>query len=169
MSNNANEAFHLQEVTLHNSYLLPEGTKWVVYFVTALQGENKKIIFIGFTHNLSEKFKNHKRKLEFEFLDRMGYQINISWVVFPEGTCEKEGYAVLRCYTRAFEPKLNDDRNTIATLLGEETKKAQEKWEQEHYGYIDEQIESSQQNGDDQETVIKKIWEAIKERLMVHT
>jgi hypothetical protein len=78
MSNNANEAFYLQEVTLHNSYLLPEATKWVVYFVTALQGENKKIIFIGFTQNLSEKFKDHKRKLEFEFLDRMGYQINIS-------------------------------------------------------------------------------------------
>jgi hypothetical protein len=167
MSNNANEAFYLQEVTLHNSYLLPEKKRWVVYFVTALQGENKEIIFIGFTHNLCEKFKNHKRKLEFEFLERMGYQIKISWIVFPEGTCEREGYAVLRCYTRVFEPKLNDDRNTIAALLAEETKKAQEKWEQEQYQYVDKQIENSQQTGDNQEIVIKKIWEAIKERLMV--
>jgi hypothetical protein len=89
--------------------------------------------------------------------------------VFPEGTCEKEGYAVLRCYTRAFEPKLNDDRNTIATLLAEESKKAQEKWEQGQYGYLDKQIENLQQTGDDQDTVIRKMWEAIKERLMVHT
>ena len=142
MSNNANEAFYLQEVTLHHSYLLPENTKWVVYFVTALQGENKNIIFIGFTQNLSQKFKNHKRKLEFEFLDRMGYQINISWVVLPDGTLEREGYAVLRCYIRAFEPKLNDERNTIAMLLAEESKKTKENWEQGQYGYLDKQIEN---------------------------
>ncbi len=169
MSNNANESFYLQEVTLHNSYLLPEEKRWVVYFVTALQGENKKIIFIGFTQNLSEKFKDHKRKLEFEFLDRMGYQINISWVVLPDGTREREGYAVQKCYIRAFEPKLNDDRNTIAMLQAEESKRAKEKWEQGQYGYLDEQIENWQQNGDDQNTVIRKIWEAGKERLMVPT
>jgi hypothetical protein len=169
MSNNGNEAFYLQEVTLHNSNLLPEDKRWVLYFVTALQGENKKIIFIGFTHNLREKFKNHSRKLEFEFLDRMGYQINISWVVFPGGTLEKEVHAALKCYKRAFEPKLNDERNTISMLLAEETKKAQEKWEQEQYGYVHEQIETWQQTGDDQDTVIRKMWEAIKERLIVHS
>jgi hypothetical protein len=169
MSNNANETFYLQEVTLANSYWLPEDKKRVVYFVTALQGENKKIIFIGFTQNLSEKFKNHKRKLEFEFLDRMGYQINISWIVLPDGTREKEGYAVQRCYIRAFEPKLNDDQNTIPMLQAEESKRAKENWEQGQYGYLDKQIENWQQTGDDQDTVIRKMWEAIKERLMVHT
>jgi hypothetical protein len=169
MSNNANEAFYLQEVTLHNSYLLPEGTKWVVYFVTALQGENKNIIFIGFTQNLSQKFKDHKRKLEFEFLDRMGYQINISWVVLPDETLEREGYALLRCYIRAFEPKLNNEHNTIAMLLAEESKKAKENWEQGQYGYLNKQVENWQQSGDDQATVIRKIWEVGKERLMVHT
>jgi hypothetical protein len=76
---------------------------------------------------------------------------------------------VLKCYKRAFEPKLNDERNTIPTLLAEETKKAQEKWEQEQYGYVHEQIENWQQTGDDQDTVIRKMWEAIKERLMVHS
>jgi hypothetical protein len=54
-------------------------------------------------------------------------------------------------------------------LLAEETKKAQEKWEQEQYGYVHEQIETWQQTGDDQDTVIRKMWEAIKERLMVHS
>ena len=65
----------LEEIALANSHLLPE-TKKVVYFVTAMQGESKKIIYIGFTSNLRRKFKDHKRKMEFEFLDRMGYQIN---------------------------------------------------------------------------------------------
>jgi hypothetical protein len=99
----------------------------------------------------------------------MGYQINISWVVLPDGTLEREGYALLRCYIRAFEPKLNDDRNTIAMLLAEESKKAKENWEQGQYGYLNQQIENWQQSGDDQATVIRKIWEAGKERLMVHT
>src|ERR671916_1804420 len=105
------EDMTLEEMALANSHLLPE-TKKVVYFVTAMQGESKKIIYIGFTPNLRRKFKDHNRKLEFEFLDRMGYQINISWVVLPDGTPEKEGYAVQRCYIRAFEPKLNDQQNT---------------------------------------------------------
>jgi hypothetical protein len=110
-------------VALSNSHLLPDDKK-AIYFVTAMQGESKKIIFIGFTQNLRKNSSDHKRKLEFEFLDRMGYQINISWVVLPDGTREKEGYAVQRCYIRAFEPKLNDDLNTIAMLQAEESKKA---------------------------------------------
>jgi hypothetical protein len=69
----------IEEMALGNSHLLPEKKK-VVYFVTAMQGENKKIIYIGFTPNLRRKFASHKTKMEFEFLDRMGYQINISWI-----------------------------------------------------------------------------------------
>ena len=79
-----------EEMALGNSHLLPDRKK-VVYFVTAMQGESKKIIYVGFTPNLRKKFKDHKRKMEFEFLDRMGYQINISWMVLPEGTREKQG------------------------------------------------------------------------------
>jgi len=167
MSNNINEAFRLEEVALSNSHLLPEDKK-AIYFVTVMQGESKKIIFIGFAQNLRRKLASHKRKLEFEFLDRMGYQINISWVVLPDGTREKEGYAVQRCYIRAFEPKLNDDLNSIPMLQAEETRKQNENWEQGQYGFLDKQIESWQQSGDDQDTVIKKIWEAGKEHLIVN-
>jgi hypothetical protein len=102
----------LEEIALANSHLLPE-TKKVVYFVTAMQGESKKIIYIGFTPNLRRKFKDHKRKMEFEFLDRMGYQINISWIVLPEGTREKQGQVIQAYYVRAFEPKLNIHQNTL--------------------------------------------------------
>jgi hypothetical protein len=102
----------LEEMALANSHLLPE-TKKVVYFVTAMQGESKKIIYIGFTPNLRRKFKDHKRKMEFEFLDRMGYQINISWIVLPEGTREKQGQVIQAYYVRAFEPKLNIHQNTL--------------------------------------------------------
>ena len=167
MSNNTNEAFRLEEVALSNSHLLPDDKK-AIYFVTAMQGESKKIIFIGFAQNLRRKLATHKRKLEFEFLDRMGYQINISWVVLPDGTREKEGYAVQRCYIRAFEPKLNDDLNSIPMLQAEETRKQNENWEQGQYGFLDKQIESWQQSGDDQDTVIKKIWESGKEHLMLN-
>jgi hypothetical protein len=66
MSNNTNEAFRLEEVTLSNSRLLPDDKK-AIYFVTAMQGESKKIIFIGFAQNLRRKLATHKRKLEFEF------------------------------------------------------------------------------------------------------
>jgi len=167
MLNNTNEAFRLEEVALSNSQLLPDDKK-AIYFVTVMQGESKKIIFIGFTENLRRKIASHKRKLEFEFLDRMGYQINISWVALPDATREKEGYAVQRCYIRAFEPKLNDDLNTIARLQAEESKKQNENWDLGQYGYLDKQIENWQQSGNDQETLIKKIWEAGKERLMVN-
>jgi hypothetical protein len=168
MLNTASEAFSIQEVSLENSHLLPEDRKSIVYFVTAMQGENKKIIFIGFTENLRNKFANHKRKVDFEFLDRMGYQINISWIVLPEGSGHKEQDAVQRCYIWAFKPKLNCNQNTIATLQAEEARRQDENWEQCQYGYLDKQIEDWQQSGDDQDTLIKKIWEAGKERFLVN-
>jgi hypothetical protein len=168
MLNSADEAFSIQEVTLENSHLLPEDRKPRIYFVTAMPGENKQIIFIGFAKNLRRKFATHKRKMDFEFLDRMGYQINISWIVLPDGISNKQENAVQMCYIWAFKPKLNCNHNTIATLQAEEIRRQNEKWEQSQYGYLDKQIENWQQSGDDQETLIKKIWEAGKERLMVN-
>jgi hypothetical protein len=88
--------------------------------------------------------------------------------VLPEGTSHKQGYAAQRCYIRAFEPKLNNDQNTIVMLQGEESKKQNEIWEQGEYGYLDKQIENWRQSGDDQNTVIKKIWETGKQSLMVN-
>jgi len=166
MSNNTSEVFSIEEVTLENSHLLPEGKRGI-YFVTAMQGENKNIIFVGFTENLRRNFENHKRKIEFEFLTRMGYQINITWIVLPEGTSHEEGHAAQMCYIRVFESKLNENQNTFVRLQAEEAKKQSKNSEQRQYGYLDKKVESWQQNGDDQETVIKKIWEAIKERFMV--
>jgi hypothetical protein len=164
----SSEVFSIKEVTLENSHLLPDDNKKAIYFVTAMQGENKKIVFIGFTENLRRKFAAHKRKIEFEFLNRMGYQIKISWIGLPEGTSHKQGYAAQRCYIRLFEPKLNNDQNSIIVLQGEESKKQNENWEQAEYGYLEKQIENWRQSGDDQETIIKKIWEAGKESLMVN-
>ena len=157
----------LEETALGNSHLLPERKK-VVYFVTAMQGESKKIIYVGFTPNLRRKFKAHNRKMEFEFLDRMGYQINISWIVLPEGTREKEGQVIQMCYIRAFEPKLNTHQNTLAAVQVEESKKRIENLEQCKYEYLKKQVENWEQSGDDKDTIIKKIWEAGRERLMVN-
>jgi hypothetical protein len=157
------EVFSLEEVALENTHLLPEYGKKVIYFVTAMQGENKTFLYIGFTINLRKKFKNHHRKIEFEFLNRIGYQINISWVVLPNGIREKEGQAVQMCYIRAFEPKLNDDQNCFAIVQAEELKKQFENWEQGQYGYLKKQIESWEQSGDDKDTIIKKIWEVCKQ------
>jgi len=156
-----------EEMPLGNSHLLPEKKK-VVYFVTAVQGESKKIIYIGFTPNLRRKFKDHKRKMEFEFLDRMGYQINISWIVLPEGTREKEGQVIQMCYIRAFEPKLNTHQNTLTAVQVEESKKRIENLEQCKYEYLKKQVENWEQSGDDKDTIIKKIWEAGRERPMVN-
>jgi len=155
-----------EEMALGNSYLLPEKKK-VVYFVTAVQGESKKIIYVGFTPNLRKKFKDHKRKMEFEFLDRMGYQINISWIVLPDRMREKEGQVIQMCYIRAFEPKLNIHQNTLAAVQVEESKKRIENLEQCKYEYLKKQVENWEQSGDDKDTIIKKIWEAGRERPMV--
>jgi predicted GIY-YIG superfamily endonuclease len=164
----ASEAFSIEEVTLENSHLLPDDNKKAIYFVTPMQGENKEIVFIGFTENLRKKFAAHKRRIEFEFLNRMGYQTKISWIALPEGTSHEEGHAAQRRYIRAFEPKLNDTYNTIGMLQAQESKKQNENCEQNQYGYLDKRIKNLQQAGDNQETVIKKIWEEIKERLMVN-
>jgi len=167
MLNNTNETFCLEKLALSNSHLLPDENRKAIYFVTVIEGETKKIIFVGFTENLRRNFENHKRKIEFEFLTRMGYQINIFWIVLPEGTSHEEGHAAQMCYIRVFESKLNENQNTFVSLQAEEAKKQSKNSEQRQYGYLDKKVENWQQNGDDQETVIKKIWEAIKERFMV--
>jgi len=166
MLNNINETFRLEKLALSNSHLLPDENRKAIYFVTVIEGETKKIIFVGFTENLRRNFENHKRKIEFEFLTRMGYQINIFWIVLPEGTSHEEGHAAQMCYIRVFESKLNENQNSFVSLQAEETKKQSKNSEQRQYGYLDKKVENWQQNGDDQETVIKKIWEAIKERFM---
>jgi predicted GIY-YIG superfamily endonuclease len=157
----------LEEMALANSHLLPE-TKKVVYFVTAMQGESKKIIYIGFTSNLRRKFKDHKRKMEFEFLDRMGYQIHISWIVLPEGTRDKQAQVTQAYYVRVFEPKLNIHQNTFAAVQVEQLKKGIENLEQCKYDFLKKQVENWEQSGDDKDTIIKKIWEAGRDRLMVN-
>jgi hypothetical protein len=167
MSNNTNENFRLEKMALSDSHLLPNDNKKAIYFVTVMEGETKKIIFVGFTENLRKNFEKHKRKIEFEFLSRMGYQINIFWIVLPQGTSHEEAHAAQMCYIRVFESKLNENQNTFVSLQAEETKKQSKNSEQRQYGYLDKKVENWQQNGDDQETVIKKIWEAIKERFMV--
>ena len=157
----------LEEMALGNSHLLPEKKK-VVYFVTAMQGESKKIIYVGFTPNLRRKFKDNKRIMEFEFLDRMGYPINISWIVLPDRMREKEGQVIQMCYIRAFEPKLNIHQNTFAAVQVEESTKRIENLEQCKYESLKKQVENWEQSGDDKDTIIKKIWEAGRERLMVN-
>jgi predicted GIY-YIG superfamily endonuclease len=163
MLKDINEVFAVKEVALENINLLPECGQKVIYFVTAIQGETKIFLYIGFTINLSRKFKQHKRKIEFEFLSRIGYQINISWVVLPEGTREKEGQAIEMCYRRTFQPKLNGEQNSLAAVQAEESKKQFENREQQRYEYLKKQIENWEQSGEDKDTIIKKIWEVCKE------
>jgi hypothetical protein len=163
MLNNMSEVFSCEQVALENTHLLPEYGKKVIYFVTAMQGESKTFLYIGFTVNLRKKFKKHHRKIEFEFLNRIGYQINISWIVLPNGIREKEGHVVQRCYIQAFEPKLNEDQNSIARVQAEEGKKQFEDREQQRYEYLKKQIEEWEQSGDDKDTIIKKIWEVCKQ------
>jgi hypothetical protein len=133
-----------------------------------MQGESKKIIYIGFTSNLRRKFKDHNRKMEFEFLDRMGYQINISWIVLPEGTRDKQAQVIQAYYVRAFEPKLNIHQNTFAAVQVEQLKKGIENLEQCKYDFLKKQVESWEQSGEDKDTIIKKIWEAARERPIVN-
>jgi predicted GIY-YIG superfamily endonuclease len=104
------QVFSLEEIVWENTDLLPEHDKKVIYFVTTMQGESKTVLYIGFTVNLRKNFKNHHRRIEFEFLNKIGYQINISWIVLPDGTSHKEAQAVQMCYIRGFKPKLNDDQ-----------------------------------------------------------
>jgi hypothetical protein len=71
------------------------------------------------------------------------------------------------CYIRAFEPKLNIHQNTLAAVQVEESKKRIENLEQCKYEYLKKQVENWEQSGDDKDTIIKKIWEAGRERPMV--
>jgi hypothetical protein len=98
----------------------------------------------------------------------MGYQINISWIVLPEGTREKQGQVIQGHYVRAFEPKLNIPKNTLAAVQVEESKKRIENLEQCQYDSLKKQVENWEQSGDDKDTIIKKIWEAGRDRLMVN-
>jgi hypothetical protein len=86
----------------------------------------------------------------------------------PEGTREKQGQVVLGHYVRAFEPKLNIPKNTLAAVQIEESKKLIENLEQCQYDFLRRQVENLEQSGYDKDTIIKKIWEAGRERLMVN-
>src|SRR4028119_52135 len=149
MSNNTNETFRLEKMALSNSHLLPDENRKAIYFVTVIEGESKKIIFVGFTENLRRNFENHNRKIEFEFLIRMGYQINIFWIVLPQGTSHEEAHAAQMCYIRIFESKLNENQNTFVSLQAEEAKKQSKNSEQRQYGYLDKKVENWQQRSEE--------------------
>jgi hypothetical protein len=175
MLNIASEVFCVEKVTLENIDLLPEDRKPIVYFVMSTQGGHKNIVYIGFTHCLRQKWMNHHRKIEFEFLNRIGYQINIFGIVLPETTNHVEGQAVQALYRRVLQPKLNKDRNSFAVIQAEQIKKQVEileqngcenykepikKSRQDKYEDLKKQIEIWEQSGDDKSTIIDKIWTA---------
>ena len=175
MLNIASEVFCVEKVTLENIDLLPENRKSILYFVMSMQGEQKNIVYIGFTHSLRQKWVNHRRKVEFEFLNRMGYQISIFGIVLPEIISHAEAQAIHSLYQRIFEPKLNNNRNSFVVIQAEQIKKQIELCEQsgcEHYKepiknsrqneYEDwkKQIEIWEQSGNDKFTIIDKIWSA---------
>jgi len=163
MLKNINQVFAVKELALENMDLLPETLETVIYFVTATQEKSKNFFYMGFTSNLRKKFKKHNREVEFEFLKKIGYQINIFWVVLPQGITQREAQAVEMCYKRALESKLNDEQNSFFKLPGEESRKQFENWEQWRYEYLKKQIENWEESGDDKDTIIKKIWELCKE------
>jgi len=174
MLNIASEVFSVEKVTLQNIYLLPEDRKPRVYFVMLTQGEHKNIIYVGFTHCLRQKWINHHRKIEFEFLNRIGYQINIFGIVLPEIT-HVEGQAVQALYRKVLQPKLNRDRNSFAVIQAEQIKKQIKfleekecenykklikKSPQDRYEDLKKQIEIWEQDEEDKSTIIDKIWTA---------
>jgi hypothetical protein len=182
MLKKTSEVLFIEEIAWENSHLLAE-TRQVIYFVTALQGENKKIVYIGLTQNLRKKFTNHKRKIEFEFLSRMGYQVNIFGIVLPDGISHREAQSVQAFYLRVFSPKLNDDYNTFPVIQVEQIKEQVDNLEANESGYIKTQIKNWEQNrcrdeglkkqienlelsGDEKDATINKIWEVGKEYLM---
>jgi hypothetical protein len=182
MSNHTDEVFFFQEVALEHSHLLPEDGRKIIYFVTVMQGEAQKIVYIGFSQNLKKMLVNHHRKIEFEFLNRMGYQVNIFGIVLPDGISEKEVQSVHIFYTRVFQPKLNDDYNSFFLIQAEQIKKRIETcelngfqyfkkeirdWSQNEYEDLKKQIENSESSGHEKNTIINKIWEAGKQYLMV--
>ena len=183
MLNRASEVFSLEEMTWENSHLLAEDRRKIIYFVTAMRGENREIVYIGLAHNLSKRLTSHHRKVEFEFLNRMGYQVKIFGIVLPHGISERQAQSVHVFYTRIFQPKLNDDYHSFVVIQAEQIKEQFEncepyqggyfkthikKWEQNRCRYegLKKQIENCDQSGDEKEAVINKIWEAGKEYLM---
>jgi len=116
MLNRTSEVFALEEMAWENSHLLPEDRRKVIYFVTAMQGENREIVYIELAHNLSKRLMSHHRKVEFEFLNRMGYQVKIFGIVLPHGISEKQAQSVHVFYTRIFQPKLNNDYNSFVVI-----------------------------------------------------
>jgi hypothetical protein len=175
MLNMASEVFCVEKVTLENIDLLPEDRKPIIYFVMSTQGGQKNIVYIGFTYCLRQKWIKHHLKVEFEFLNRVGYQIDIFGIVLPEATSNIEGQAVQALYRRVLEPKLNKDRNSFAVIQAEQIKKQIEILEengcehykeqikssrQDRYEDLKKQIEIWEQNGDDKSTIIDKIWTA---------
>jgi hypothetical protein len=183
MLSRTSEVFSLEEMAWENSHLLPEDRRKVIYFVTAMQGENREIVYIGLAHNLSKRLINHHRKVELEFLNRMGYQVKIFGIVLPHGISQRQAQSVHIFYTRIFQPKLNDDYNSFVVVQAEQIKEQFEscepnqggyfkthikKWEQNRCRYegLKKQIENCEQSGDGKEAVINKIWEAGKEYLM---
>jgi len=183
MSNNSSEVISMKEVALENSHLLPEDKRKIIYFVTAIQGQDKKIVYIGFSQNLSKTLQNHYRKIELEFLNRMGYQVNIFGMVLPDEISEGEVQALHIFYTRIFQPKLNDDYNTFVVIQSEQIKKRIETselkgfqyfqkqikdWGQNEYEELKKQIENWEQSENEKDTIIKKIWELGKEHLRIN-
>jgi len=172
MLNIASEVFCVEKVTLENIDLLPEDRKPIVYFVMLTQGGHQNIIYIGFTYGLRQKWRNHPQKIEFEFLNRIGYQINIFCIVLPKTTNNEEGQAVQALYRRILEPKLNKDRNTFVVIQAEQIKKQIEileqngceyykepikKARQDRYEELKKQIQIWEENGDDKSIIIDKI------------
>jgi hypothetical protein len=175
MLNIASEVFCVEKVTLENIDLLPEDRKPIVYFVMSTQGGHKNIIYIGFTYCLRQKWITHPQKIEFEFLNRIGYQIDIFCIVLPEKTNNEEGQAVQALYRRILEPKLNKERNTFVVIQAEQIKRQIEileqngceyykepikKLRQDRYEELKKQIQIWEENGDDKSTIIDKIWTA---------
>ncbi|OKH11178.1 hypothetical protein NIES208_17660 (plasmid) [[Limnothrix rosea] IAM M-220] len=64
-------------VSLSDKHLLPE--KQGLYFVLSLLPESK-LLYIGQTKNLSERWKDHHRLPEFRLLERVGESICVSWL-----------------------------------------------------------------------------------------
>ena len=91
MLKDISEVFSLKEIALENIDLLPEYGEKVIYFVTAAQGESKNFLYIGFTINLRRKFKKHNRQAEFEFLNRIGYQVKILGLCCQREYVKKKG------------------------------------------------------------------------------
>jgi len=168
MLKDINQVFAVKELALENMDLLPETPEKVIYVVTATQEKSKNFFYIGFTSNLRKKFKKHNREVEFEFLKKIGYQINIFWVVLPKGITQREAQAVEMCYKRALEPKLNDEQNSLFKIQAEESKKQFENWEQWRYEYLKKQIENGSKVETTKTQSSKKFGSCVKNHLAIN-